>query len=102
MLEPSYVEVIEGRAEVRVVFPSAKKQKVAGVYVKEGRVTMGTSVRVRRGDQVVRESTVGSLRRFKEDVKEVASGYECGVAVKDFNDLEVGDILEFFRIERGE
>jgi len=96
MLEPSYVEVIEGRAEVRVVFSSGKRLNVAGAYVSEGKVRMGAEVRVWRGKQVVFASKVSSLRRFKDDVKEVASGYECGIGVKDFGDFEVGDILESF------
>jgi len=100
MLEPTYVDVIEGRAEVKAVFTSGKKLKVAGVAVIDGKATRGSSVRVRRGEQVVVESAVASLRRFKDDVKEVASGYECGVGLKDFEDFEAGDILEFFRKER--
>ncbi|MBA7601345.1 Translation initiation factor IF-2 [subsurface metagenome] len=100
MLEPTYVDVIEGRAEIKAIFPSSKKLKVAGVSVTEGKASRGASVRVRRGEQVVVESTVASLRRFKDDVKEVASGYECGVGLKDFEDFEIGDILEFFRKER--
>jgi translation initiation factor IF-2 len=99
MLEPSYAEVIEGRAEVRQVFSSGKKTKVAGVYVAEGKVSRGVSVRVRRQEEIVRESTVSSLRRFKDDIGEVGAGYECGVGVKDFNEFEVGDVLEFFRVE---
>jgi translation initiation factor IF-2 len=99
MLEPSYVEVIEGRVEVRDVFSAGRKEKVAGAYVTEGMVSRGASVRLRRGEQVVCESTVSSLRRFKDDVKEVATGYECGVGIKDFNDFQVGDILEFFKTE---
>jgi translation initiation factor IF-2 len=99
MLEPTYVEVIDGRAEVKAVFPS-KKMKVAGVAITDGKATRGAQVRVRRGDKVVVESTVASLRRFKDDVKEVASGYECGVGLKDFDDFEVGDILEFYRKEK--
>jgi translation initiation factor IF-2 len=99
MLEPTYVEVIEGRAEVKAVFPS-KKLKVAGVAITDGKATRGAQVRVRRGDKVLVESTVASLRRFKDDVKEVASGYECGVGLKDFEAFEVGDVLEFFRKER--
>ena len=99
MLEPSQVEVIDGRAEVRAIFPSGKKDKVAGVYVSEGKVTRGVSVRVQRQGETVYESVVSSLRRFKDDVREVTSGYECGVGVKDFNDCEVGDTLEFFRTE---
>ena len=100
MLEPHYVEVIEGRAEVKAIFPSIRKGKVAGVYVTEGRVSRGASARVRRGKQMVYESVVNSLRRFKDDVAEVTTGYECGVGIKDFNDFEVGDILEFFSRER--
>ena len=99
MLEPSYIDVIEGRAEVRAVFPATKRQKVAGVYVTEGKVRRGVSVKVKRQEQVVCESTVSSLRHFKDDVKEMSTGYECGVGVKDFSDFQVGDILEFFRRE---
>jgi translation initiation factor IF-2 len=100
MLEPTYKEVIEGRAEVKEVFPSGKKGKVAGVSVSEGKLSRGASIRVRRGDQIAAESTIASLRRFKDDVKEVASGYECGVGLKDFDAFDVGDILETFRKER--
>ena len=99
MLEPSQVEVIDGRAEVRAIFPSGKKDKVAGVYVSEGKVTRGVSVRVQRQGETVYESVVSSLRRFKDDVREVTSGYECGVGVKDFSEFEVGDTLEFFSTE---
>jgi translation initiation factor IF-2 len=101
MLEPAYTDVIEGRAEVRAVFPTAKKQKVAGVYVTEGRASRGASVKVKREEQVVVESTISSLRHFKDDVKEVNAGTECGVGIKDFTDFQVGDILEFFRREKG-
>jgi translation initiation factor IF-2 len=100
LLEPELVEVIEGRAEVRAVFPAGKGVRVAGVYVTEGKVTRNAPVRVRRGPNVIHESTVGSLRRFKEDVREVAAGYECGIGVKGFTDLQVGDILEFHRMEK--
>jgi translation initiation factor IF-2 len=99
MLAPTKVEVVDGRAEVRAIFPAAKGVKVAGVYITEGKVTRGASVRVLRQKKVVAESTVNSLRRFKEDVREVAGGYECGVGVADFNDFQVGDILEFFHIQ---
>ncbi len=99
MLEPTYVEVIDGRAEIRAVFSAAKGVKVAGIYVTEGKVTRGASVRVLRQEQVVCESTVSSLKRFKDDVKEVAADYECGIGIQDFAEFEVGDILEFFRKE---
>ncbi|MEE8618675.1 MAG: translation initiation factor IF-2, partial [Dehalococcoidales bacterium] len=100
MLEPSYVEVIDGRAEVRAIFSAKKKEKAAGVYVTEGKVTRGVSTRLRRGEQVVVESVISSLRRFKDNVREVSAGYECGVAIEDFDEFQVGDILEFFRREK--
>jgi len=100
MLEPTYVDVIDGRAEVKAIFSAGKKGKVVGVSVTEGKVGRGASVRVQRQEQVVYEATVSSLKRFKDEVKEVSAGYECGLGVKDFNDFQVGDILEFFRKEK--
>jgi len=99
-LEPTYVEVIDGRAEVRAVFPAGKTEKAAGAYVTEGKISRGASARVRRQEEVVFESTVNSLRRFKDDVKEAVAGYECGVGIKDFSEFQVGDVLEFFRKEK--
>lgn len=98
MLAPVEVEVVEGRAEVRAVFPGAKTTRIAGVYVIEGKISRGASVRILRKEKVILESTVDSLRRFKDDVKEVAAGFEAGVILKDFNDFQTGDILQFFRI----
>jgi translation initiation factor IF-2 len=100
LLEPHYVDVIEARAEVRAVFSTGKKKNIAGVMVTEGKISRGASVRVRRGDKLLHESTIESLRRFKDDVTEVAAGYECGVGVKDFGEFEAGDTLEFFRKEK--
>jgi translation initiation factor IF-2 len=100
MLEPTYVEVIDGRANVQAVFSASKGAKVAGVLVTEGKVTRNSLVRVRRGKEIVTDSTVASLKRFKDDAREVATGYECGVGVKDFNDYRVGDVLEFYRMEK--
>lgn len=102
MLEPSQVEIIDGRAEVRAIFPAGKRQKAAGVYITEGKIVRGASVRVLRQAKVISESIVSSLKRFKDDVREVSAGYECGVGVKDFDEFEVGDILEFFRIEEAD
>ncbi len=99
MLEPSYVDVTEGQAEVRAIFSAGKKGKVAGIYVTEGKVSRGAMVRVWRGGQVVTESTISSLRRFKDDVREVSTGYECGVGLQGFDDFEVGDILESYHKE---
>ena len=100
LLEPTYVEVIEGRAEVRAVFSGGKGNKAAGVMVTEGKVVRNVKVRVRRGKEIAADSVVITLKRFKDDAKEVATGYECGVGVKDFNDFKVGDVLEFYRMEK--
>lgn len=100
MLTPEFVDVIEGRAEVRVIFPAAKRNKIAGVYVIEGKISRGVTARLRRNEKIVSESSVNSLRRFKDDVKEVSAGYECGVGIKDYSDFQIGDILEFFRREK--
>jgi translation initiation factor IF-2 len=98
--EPEYVEVIEGRAQVKQVFPGAKKVQVAGVNVVEGKVHRDVQVRVKRGEKLLADSSVSSLRRFKENVREVAAGYECGIEIKDFNNYQVGDVLEFYRKDR--
>jgi len=99
MLEPILVEVVQGMAEVRSVFNVGKKSKVAGVYVKEGKVTRGAKVRVKRGKETIVDSVVNSLKRFKEDVTEVTSDYECGVGVEGFDDYKIGDLLEFYWID---
>jgi translation initiation factor IF-2 len=100
LLEPELVEVIEGHAEIRAVFSAPKGAQVAGVYVLDGKVSRNSSVRVRRGEEVISDTAVSSLRRFKDDVREVATGYECGISLKDFGDFQVGDLLEFYRIDK--
>jgi len=100
LLEPELVEVIEGHAEIRAVFSSTKGAQVAGVYVLDGKVSRNSSARVRRGEEVISDTAVSSLRRFKDDVREVAAGYECGIGLKDFGDFQVGDLLEFYRIDK--
>ena len=100
LLEPVFVEVIDGRADVRAVFSGGKGVKAAGCMVTDGKVTRNSKVRVRRGKEIVADSTVSSLKRFKDDAREVAAGYECGVGIKDFNDFKVGDVLEFYRMEK--
>ncbi|HSW58886.1 MAG TPA: translation initiation factor IF-2 [Dehalococcoidales bacterium] len=97
MLEPTIVEVIEGRAEVRQVFPAGKGTRVAGSYVVEGKILRNSPVRLIRKGKVITDTTVISMRRFKDDVREVAAGFECGIGLKDYNELQVGDILEFYR-----
>ncbi len=100
LLEPEYVDIVAGQAEVRTVFEAGKKGRIAGSQVKEGKATRDSQVRVIRGGKVIAESRVAGLRRFKDDVKEVSTGMECGVKLEGFNDLEVGDILQFVRQER--
>ena len=97
LLEPTIVEVIEGRADIRQVFPAGKGTKVAGCYVTEGKISRNLPVRVLRKGKVISDTTVSSMRRFKDDVREVAAGYECGIGLKDFNDFQAGDVLEFYR-----
>jgi translation initiation factor IF-2 len=98
--EPEFKEVIDGRAQVKEVFPGAKKTQIAGLYVTEGKIRRDSQVRVRRGDKTVADTTVLSLRRFKENVREVATGYECGIGLNNFNSFQVADVLEFYRKEK--
>jgi len=100
MLEPEYVEVIDGHAEVREVFSAGKRGGVAGSYVLDGKVKRGSKVRLKRNNKVLTDTTIASLRRFKDDVKEVATGYECGIALDNFDSFQVGDIFEFYSLER--
>ncbi|MDH5781396.1 MAG: translation initiation factor IF-2 [Dehalococcoidia bacterium] len=100
MLEPTYAEVLGGRAEVRATFAAGKRGKVAGVYVKEGKVWRDAKVKVLRQNEVVCESRVSSLRRFKEDATEVVAGLECGIGIEGFTDFYIGDIIESYRKER--
>ena len=100
MLEPAYVEVVEGHAEVRATFPTGRRARAAGVYVSEGKVARGALARIIRHGEVVFESSVASLRRFKDDVREVSAGFECGVGIEGYDDFEVGDIIELYRKER--
>jgi translation initiation factor IF-2 len=100
MLEPKFIEVIDGHAEVRAAFASGKKENVAGVIVTDGKMSRGASVRVIRGGKVIHQSTITSLRRFKEDVREVAINMECGVGVEGYGEFQPGDMLEVFHKER--
>jgi translation initiation factor IF-2 len=97
MLEPTIIEVIEGRAEIRQVFAAGKGAKVAGSYITDGKINRNLPVRVIRKGKVLSDTTVTSLRRFKDDVREVATGFECGIGLRDFNDFQTGDVLEFYQ-----
>ncbi len=98
MLEPEYQEEILGTAEVREIFKIPKVGTVAGCYVLRGVIRRDAKIRVRRDSEVVFEGKIASLKRFKEDVREVSQGYECGVRVEGFDDVRVGDILEAYTL----
>ena len=98
-LPPIQKEVVIGHAEVRDTIKVPKVGLVAGTAVTDGKVTRNSNVRLIRDDVVIFSGRVGSLRRFKDDVKEVAQGYECGIGIDGYQDVRVGDILETFIIE---
>ncbi len=100
MLAPKFREAIIGHAEVRETYKVSKVGTVTGCYVQDGKIQRGCQVRVLRDNVVVHEGELASLRRFKDDVKEVASGYECGMQVEKFNDIKVGDVIECFVMEQ--
>ena len=99
MLDPDYKEVVNGKAEVRTTYKISNVGTIAGCYVTEGKIVRNSEVRVIREGIVIFESVLASLKRFKDDAKEVARGYECGLSVERFNDLKEGDIIESFTME---
>ena len=99
MLEPEYKERVIGQAEVRATFRISKVGTIAGSYVTSGVIQRGASARLLRDNVVVYTGRIASLRRFKEDVKEVQSGYECGIGLEKFNDIKEGDIIEAYVME---
>ena len=103
MLAPTFKENVEGFADVRVTFRLPSREIVAGLYITDGKVTRtGQSVRVLRNGAVIHDGKITSLKRFKDDVREVTAGYECGLVVDGFTDVQVGDNMEFYRQERVE
>lgn len=96
LLEPEYKEVTLGSAEVRQTFTVPKIGMIAGTHVKDGKITRNASVRLIREGRVIYEGKLSSLKRFKDDAREVAAGYECGIGIENYNDLKVGDIIEAF------
>ena len=99
MLAPKFREVEQGRAEVRNVITISSVGKIAGCYVLDGKITRNSKVRVVRDGIVLADDEIGSLRRFKDDVKEVASNYECGIGLAKFSDIKEGDIFEAYTVE---
>ncbi|MBE1236381.1 translation initiation factor IF-2 [Phaeovibrio sulfidiphilus] len=99
MLEPTYKEAFIGYAEIREVFSVSRVGKVAGCMVTEGIVKRGAKVRLLRDNVVIHEGNLGQLRRFKDDVREVREGYECGISLENYNDIQKGDMIECFEME---
>jgi translation initiation factor IF-2 len=100
LLEPEVKEVALGVAEVRKTFRISKVGTIAGSYIREGKVVRGCKVRLIRDGVVVYDGRISSLRRFKDDVKEVNAGFECGIGLENFNDIKEGDMIEAFSIEK--
>ena len=99
MLAPEFKEVLLGHAEVRQTIKVPGVGIIAGCYIQDGKITRQASIRIVRDGVVIFEDKISSLRRFKDDVKEVNEGYECGVGIEKFNDIREGDTLEAFMME---
>ena len=101
MLEPVFTDVVVGQAEIREIFPSRRGVQIAGCRVTDGHINRGADVRIMRDGKLIYESTIATLRHFREEVTEITAGSDCGVTVQGFNEFEQGDILEAHRQERG-
>lgn len=99
MLEPTFKEVINGKAEIRQVYKVPKVGNIAGCYVLEGKITRSNDIRLIRDNIVILEGKIDSLKRFKDDVREVSEGFECGIGIEKYNDIKEGDIIEAFSME---
>jgi translation initiation factor IF-2 len=99
MLKPEFEEVVTGEAEVREVFSVPRVGKVAGCYVRSGTITRGSKVRFLREGVVIWNGAIASLRRFKDDVREVQSGFECGIGLENYQDLKSGDVIETYDLK---
>ncbi len=99
MLDPKFKEVVQGHAEIRNTFKVSGVGTIGGAYVTDGKISRNSSVRIVRDGIVIHEGVLSSLKRFKDDVKEVASGYECGVGIENYNDIKEGDVVESFIME---
>ncbi len=100
MYEPVYEEAVDGHAEVRQVFRSSRLGNIAGSFVVDGTLRRNLNVKVIRGKEIVGRTTCTGLKRFQDDVREVQTGYECGILLGDSSDIREGDILEFYHEER--
>ena len=100
MLDPVYEEKVIGKVEVRQTFKVSGVGTIAGAYVLEGKIERNAGVRVIREDIVIHTGKLASLKRFKDDAKEVAKGYECGMQIENYNDIKEGDVIEVFVMEQ--
>ncbi|GAB6137610.1 translation initiation factor IF-2 [Halanaerobaculum tunisiense] len=99
LLDPDYKEVVIGRAEVRDTIKVPGVGIISGTYVTEGKINRNAKIRLLRDNQIIHDGTISSLKRFEDDVREVAEGYECGVGIEDYNDIKVGDVLEVYKLK---
>lgn len=99
MLEPTYMDVVEGHAEVRAIF-NVRQGEIAGAYVTDGKLSRGAQARVLRNGESIHESSIASLKHFKENVRDMAAGFECGLGIEGFSGFEIGDIIESYRREK--
>src|SRR5699024_4607993 len=99
LLDPEYVEKVIGQAEVRETFHVSKIGTIAGKLIADGKITRDAGVRIIRDNVIVFKGKLDALKRFKDDAKEVARGYECGITIKNYNDIKVGDVIEAFIME---
>ncbi|MFC1935674.1 translation initiation factor IF-2 [Chloroflexota bacterium] len=100
LVQPTLRDIVEGHATVRAVFSRSRRSKVAGLYVTDGRLLRNASARVLRGGQIIHDGPISSLRHLKDDVREMATGFECGIMLAGFDDFQEGDIIEVHRQER--
>ena len=100
MLDPTFKEVIDGHLEVRKIYKVSRLGTICGCYVQDGKITRNSNVRILRDDIVIHEGELASLKRFKDDVREVLAGYECGLQVEKYNDIHEGDIIEVFSMKQ--
>ena len=99
MLAPEFEEVVTGEAEVREIFSVPRIGKIAGCYVRNGVITRGSQVRFLREGTIIWKGAIASLKRFKEDARDVREGFECGIGLENFQDLKPGDLIETFELK---
>ena len=98
LLSPEIREQLVGNAEVREIFKISRVGTIAGCYVTDGKIKRNNPVRVVRDGVVIYDGEIDTLKRFKDDVKEVQSGYECGISIENYNDIKVGDVIENYEV----